>query len=105
MSGKTIVLQNWTVIFNINFNYIDDGFLFFQDLFIGNHLIFCKHPFVLIDCDEYAIRYMEAHAHMFPQSSVKQILPKLKELTDSSKDEFKQFLETTGEHSSFEQFR
>lgn len=31
------------------------------DLWVGGHVEFNSHRFVLIDCDEYALRYMEAH--------------------------------------------
>ena len=31
------------------------------DLWVGGHVNFNSHRFVLIDCDEYALRYMEAH--------------------------------------------
>lgn len=81
------------------------SFAWLKDLFIGNTVTFCKHPFVLIDCDEYAIRYMEAHPQLFPQANIKSILPKLAQLTSSAKDEFKQFLDANGEHSSFEELR
>lgn len=32
-----------------------------EDLFVGAHIEFNSHKFVLIDADEYALRYMEAH--------------------------------------------
>ena len=78
---------------------------FFQDLFIGNNVIFFKHSFILVDTDEYAIRYMEAHPVQFPQSNIKMILPKLAELTSSAKEEFKRFLDENGEHASFDDIR
>ena len=31
------------------------------DLWVGAQVNFNSHRFVLIDCDEYALRYMEAH--------------------------------------------
>ena len=31
------------------------------DLWVGAQVDFNSHRFVLIDCDEYALRYMEAH--------------------------------------------
>ena len=65
----------------------------------------CKHAFILIDADEYAIRYMEAHPALFPQTNIKQILPKLSQLTASAKDELKRFLDANGGHTSFEDFR
>ena len=77
----------------------------FQDLFIGNNVIFFKHSFILVDADEYAIRYMEAHSVQFPQSNIKVILPKLAELTSSAKEEFKRFLDLNGEHASFDDLR
>jgi len=76
-----------------------------QDLFIGNNVIFFKHSFILVDADEYAIRYMEAHSVQFPQSNIKVILPKLAELTSSAKEEFKRFLDLNGEHASFDDLR
>ena len=32
-----------------------------EDLFVGAHVEFNSHKFVLIDADEYALRYMETH--------------------------------------------
>lgn len=31
------------------------------DLWVGGHVEFNSHRFVLIDCDEYALRYMEVN--------------------------------------------
>lgn len=31
------------------------------DLWVGAHIVFNSHRFVLIDSDEYALRYMEAN--------------------------------------------
>lgn len=31
------------------------------DLWVGGHVEFNSHHFVLIDCDEYALRYMEVN--------------------------------------------
>lgn len=33
-----------------------------QDLFVGAHVNFNSHKFILIDADEYAFRYMEGNA-------------------------------------------
>lgn len=40
------------------------------DLWVGSHVEFNSHRFVLIDCDEYALRYMEAHQAMVPTTLV-----------------------------------
>ena len=32
-----------------------------EDLYIGSHIELNRHKFVLIDADEYALRYMEQH--------------------------------------------
>ena len=67
--------------------------------------MFFKHSFILIDADEYAIQYMEAHPGTFPQANIKAILPKLAQLTSSAKEEFKHFLDTNGQHASFDDLR
>lgn len=50
----------------------------FQDLYIGSCVEFCKHPFVLIDADEYAVSYMESHADEFPQANAQIIISKMR---------------------------
>ena len=67
--------------------------------------MFFKHSFVLIDADEYAIRYMESNPASFPQANIKVILPKLAQFTSSAKEEFKRFLDESGEHVSFNDLR
>lgn len=32
-----------------------------EDLYIGSHVEFNKYKFLLVDADEYALRYMEKH--------------------------------------------
>ncbi|KAK3754025.1 hypothetical protein QZH41_020312, partial [Actinostola sp. cb2023] len=54
-----------------------------QDLFIGAHVQFYQHEFVLIDADEYAVYYMEKHSDEFSQANMRYILPKLKIIADN----------------------
>lgn len=40
-----------------------------EDLYIGSRVQIYKHNFVLIDADEYALRYMEKHKEQVTQTS------------------------------------
>ena len=39
-----------------------------EDLYVGSCVEFLKHKFVLIDADEYALRYMEKHCDEVPHT-------------------------------------
>lgn len=47
------------------------------DLYIGAKLEICKHQFVVVDCDEYVLNYMEAKSAQFPLSDKSKILSKI----------------------------
>jgi len=63
-----------------------------QDLYIGSHVEFCRHTFILIDADEYAINYMQQHADEFPHADINKILPKFKQLINDNLSEVKLML-------------
>ncbi|GJQ82716.1 hypothetical protein Trydic_g19726 [Trypoxylus dichotomus] len=50
-----------------------------QHMFVGAQLIINSFHFILIDADEYALRYMEINAHEFPKSNIKLIMDQIKE--------------------------
>ncbi|KAG5872507.1 hypothetical protein JTB14_027095 [Gonioctena quinquepunctata] len=50
-----------------------------QHMFIGATLIINGFEFVLVDADEYALRYMELNAGQFPKANIKIIMEKVKE--------------------------
>jgi len=64
-----------------------------KDLYIGNHVELCKHSFILIDADEYAVNYMEAHSEEFPQANINLILPKLLRILENDLREIKRMFE------------
>lgn len=71
-----------------------DGVNFYspQDLYIGAHVEFCNHSFILIDADEYAVNYMEEHAKEFPRANVQLITEKLKDLSTNDASNLKKKL-------------
>ncbi|XP_074032977.1 EF-hand domain containing 1.2 [Leptinotarsa decemlineata] len=50
-----------------------------QHMFIGATLIINGFEFILLDADEYALRYMELNAGQFPKANIKIIMDKVKE--------------------------
>lgn len=50
-----------------------------QHMFVGAQLIINSFHFILIDSDEYALRYMEINAHDFPKSNIKLIMDVVRE--------------------------
>lgn len=58
----------------------EDATVYYQaeDLCVGSRIQLNRHKFVLIDADEYALRYMEKHAEQFPHANIDLILAKLK---------------------------
>ncbi|XP_022907177.1 EF-hand domain-containing family member C2-like [Onthophagus taurus] len=50
-----------------------------QHMYVGAQLIINSFQFVLIDADEYALRFMEINAHEFPRSNIKLIMDKVRE--------------------------
>ncbi|CAH1175792.1 unnamed protein product [Phaedon cochleariae] len=58
-----------------------------QHMFVGATLIINEFEFVLLDADEYALRYMELNAGQFPKANIKLIMDKVREkLTPIYKD-------------------
>lgn len=49
------------------------------DLFIGRHITVQHHTFELVDADEFTLRYMESHPHMWPRSDAFGIIEKMRE--------------------------
>lgn len=47
-------------------------------MYIGGEVIFNSFHFVIVDADEYALRYMEANADQFPHANINLILAKLR---------------------------
>jgi len=80
-----------------------------EDLYVGSRVELNRHKFVLIDTDEYALRYMEKHCHQFPHSDVGLILSKLRGPASAHlRDIRKAFLSADPSNSgrlSFDQFR
>lgn len=55
---------------------------------------FCKHIFILIDADEYAVNYMENHADEFPQANIQCVMPKFRRLMQENFSEVKLMMES-----------
>lgn len=49
-----------------------------HDIYVGAEVNFNDHTFVIVDCDEYAMTYMEEHAGEFPTSDVARAIAKLR---------------------------
>lgn len=54
------------------------GYYSANDLYVGTVVVFNNHPFVLIDADEYAFGYMEAH-NEFDKANINIVLAKIKQ--------------------------
>ena len=50
----------------------------FQNLYIGADVTFNNFNFIIMDADEYALRYMEKHPESFPHANIQLILAKLR---------------------------
>lgn len=48
-----------------------------RDLYVGARCVFNKWKFVIIDCDEYVLRYMENNSDEFPQANIAMIMNKV----------------------------
>ena len=48
-----------------------------SDLFLGSRLVAFSRRFVIVDADEYTIRYMEAHPDEFPCSQKEAVMSRL----------------------------
>lgn len=49
-----------------------------DDFYVGGRVEFNSHKFILIDTDEYALKYMEKYFEQFPHANISLILSKLK---------------------------
>lgn len=80
-----------------------------QDLYIGGSVQFCRHPFILIDADEYAINYMESHAEEFPHANPQCVANKLRRILIDNASEVKLMFDSADRKRtgsmSFEQFK
>uniref|UniRef100_A0A7M5VAV7 EF-hand domain-containing family member C2 n=1 Tax=Clytia hemisphaerica TaxID=252671 RepID=A0A7M5VAV7_9CNID len=87
----------------------DGGHYTAQDLFIGGNVQFCKHPFILIDADEYAINYMESHADEFPHANPQLVSNKIRRLLTDNASEVRLMLDSADRKKtgsmSFETFK
>ncbi|XP_046853746.1 EF-hand domain-containing family member C2-like [Xenia sp. Carnegie-2017] len=85
------------------------GYYSSQDLYIGAHVEFLKHKFILTDADEYAVYYIEKNNKEYLQANVPIILSKLREITDKHQDKLRSyFAEVDTQDSgyvSFDDFR
>lgn len=50
-----------------------------QHMFVGASIIINSFHFVLINADEYALRYMELHSEEFPKANVNLIMDNVRE--------------------------
>lgn len=47
-------------------------------MYIGAEVVFNSFHFIIIDADEYVLRYMESHSEQYPHANINLILAKLK---------------------------
>ncbi|KAL4220640.1 EF-hand domain-containing member C2 [Mactra antiquata] len=62
-----------------------------DDLFVGAHVDFNSHKFILIDADEYAFRYMENNAGEFGRANINNILSKIRSAAGAKPDDIRSF--------------
>lgn len=62
-----------------------------DDLYVGAHVDFNSHMFILIDADEYAFRYMEGNAREFSKADVNCIVSKIRAAVGGKSDEIRSF--------------
>ncbi|XP_053404745.1 EF-hand domain-containing family member C2-like [Mercenaria mercenaria] len=62
-----------------------------SDLYVGAHVDFNSHRFILIDADEYAFRYMENDAMNFSKANVEAIVSKIRNAVGNKPDEVRSF--------------
>ena len=71
--------------------------------------MFCRHPFILIDADEYAINYMESHSHQFPHANPQSVANKLRRILTDNASEVKLMFDSADRKRtgsmSFEEFK
>lgn len=67
------------------------GYYSSRDLFIGAHVEFLKHKFIITDADEYAVYYIEKNNKEYLQANVPIILSKLREVTDKHLEDVRSF--------------
>ncbi|XP_052782437.1 EF-hand domain-containing family member C2-like [Mya arenaria] len=62
-----------------------------QDLYVGAHVDFNSHKFILIDADEYAFRYMEANSSEFEKANVEAIVNRVRQSVGNKPDDVRSF--------------
>lgn len=79
-----------------------------QDLFVGAGVCINSQPFILINADEYAFRYMERNASEFPKANMNAILGKLSSQAQGKQEEVSSFFTRNDPNGAgivnFEQF-
>ncbi|KAF6719515.1 EF-hand domain-containing family member C2 [Oryzias melastigma] len=80
-----------------------------QDLYVGAALHISGHTFMLVNADEYTLKYMEQHAEEFSKANTGNILSKLRSVPEDKKSEIKKFLTLSDPNNtgliSYESFR
>ncbi|XP_031332726.1 EF-hand domain-containing family member C2-like isoform X2 [Photinus pyralis] len=59
-----------------------------QHIFVGATLVINSFKFVLVDADDYALRYMELNCHEFPKSNIKLIMDKIRKVVRPTYKDF-----------------
>lgn len=76
-------------------NQIKPRYYHAKDLYVGASVLFNRHIFKIVDADEYAFRYMEAHADEFPYACLDKIIAKIKphmeEMTAANSCSYEEF--------------
>ncbi|XP_011487801.1 EF-hand domain-containing family member C2 isoform X2 [Oryzias latipes] len=80
-----------------------------QDLYVGAELHISGQTFMLVNADEYTLKYMEQHAEEFSKANTGNILSKLRSIPEDKKSEIKKFLTLSDPNNtgliSYESFR
>lgn len=63
-----------------------------KDMWVGNELVINKHRFRLIYADEYALRYMELHAELYPMANIALIMDKIRRTLAAQENGYKHFV-------------
>ncbi|BFZ06219.1 hypothetical protein BsWGS_09258 [Bradybaena similaris] len=79
------------------------------DLYIGACVLFNKFKFVILDADEYALKFMEDNNNLFPKSNINVVLEKLAVRLGSNKEDVQAFFAKTDPagsgYMSYQKFR
>ncbi|XP_034550046.1 EF-hand domain-containing family member C2 [Notolabrus celidotus] len=63
-----------------------------QDLYVGATLCINNRNFLLLEADEYTLKYMEKHAEEFPKANIGNIISKLRSIPEDQQSEIRKFL-------------